>query len=133
MTDPTPIRKWFCRTALVLLVISVCLVVFRQSYNFAHWVPHNFLRSIGLSYDALLFFERHADKLLHLVVAFALTKLLIYADIQRISQPKHRALILVIALLIIAEIIQWHIGRGFESSDAILGAISSYWAYRLVK
>ena len=133
MTDPIPIRKWFCRAALALLVISVCFVVFRQSYNFAHWVPHNFLRSIGLSYASLLYFERHADKLLHIVVAFTLTKLMIYAEIQSISRPKHRALILVIAVLILVEIIQWQIGRGFEVTDAALGIISSYWAYRLAK
>lgn len=133
MTDPKLYRKWFCRAMLVALFIMMSSVVFKQAYNFAHWVPHNFLRSIGLSYASLLYFEQHADKLLHILVAFVLTSLLICSEIKHISRPKHRALILIIIALVLVELIQWQIGRGFGVIDAVLGIIASYWAYRLTK
>jgi len=133
MTDPQLYRKWFCRTALCCLILLMSSLVFRQSYNFAHWVPHDYLRSIGLSYSALLYFEQHADKLLHIVIAFTLTVLLICSEIEKISRPKHRALILIVTGLILVELLQFQIGRGFGVLDAGVGILASYWAFSLIK
>lgn len=133
MTDTPTELKWFYRCLLLILVGSVSYVIFQPAYNFAHWVPHGLLRNLGVPYAALLYFETNADKLLHPLIAASLVILLTQAKIPLISTTKLRSLLFVFALIVLAEIIQAWIGRGFGYLDLILGFLGCYLAYCLIK
>jgi len=47
MKQSTIYIKWFCRALLLLLLGSMGYIASRPEYNFAHWIPHGFLRDIG--------------------------------------------------------------------------------------
>ena len=129
MTDYQYIIKCFCRFALVTLASLMTYVVVQPEYNFAHWVPHHFLKRIGLSYKAVLYFEQHADILLHLFGAFILT-LLLYCS----AFFKNRLSVVIIILLLVlsTEIVQLIIGRGFDLIDLTLGVAGSMFALLLI-
>ncbi|MFT5571319.1 MAG: hypothetical protein ACI9FR_000233 [Cryomorphaceae bacterium] len=54
MNDSTADTRWFYRAALLVLFVSMAYVITRDEYNYAHWIPHAFLRDLGISYAALL-------------------------------------------------------------------------------
>lgn len=136
MTDTHTDRKWFYRWALLLVIALLSYVVFQPSYNFAHWVPHSFLRGLGIPYSALLYFETHADKILHPLGAAIITVLLFASKVPFLSSnylsPNYRTLCVVIVALFGTELIQALIGRGFDYIDLILGALGSYLACTLL-
>lgn len=107
-------------------------VVTRTSYNYAHWVPHSFLRSIGIPYSALLWFETNGDSFLHFCGAALLSFLLIKSQIRYISLPAIRAIYCVIGVCVAAEVTQFFIGRGFEINDLLLGILGSFMAYLML-
>ncbi|NND80922.1 MAG: hypothetical protein HKN50_00705 [Gammaproteobacteria bacterium] len=125
MTDSNVKIHWFYRLTLLLLGVAVAYVVLQPSYNFAHWIPHSHLRAIGIPYEMLLAFESNADKLLHPLMGFVLTWLLLQARIPFLSLPPSRAWLVVLVLMIGAELWQFFIGRGFESLDITLGALAA--------
>ena len=133
MTDTRLDSKWFYRLLLIISTLSMAYVVFQPEYNFAHFIPHRLLRNIGISYEILLSFEQNADKLLHFIGGFLVTALLSLSKLPIISTPPIRVLIMVFAAIFFTEFYQWWIGRGFELTDLALGALGSYWAYRLIK
>ena len=125
-------QKLLMWASRITLISSTCLmtyVVTRPSYNYAHWVPHSFLRSIGIPYSALLWFETNGDSFLHFFGAALLSYLLISSQIRYISSPPIRAIYCVISICIAAEVTQFLIGRGFEINDLLLGILGSFMAY----
>ncbi len=125
----TGFMKWFCRIGLLVILAAFSYVVTRPSYNFAHWIPHNLMRSVGFNYSEILWFEQNADIVLHFMGAFMITALLIRARIPMISQPRVRAFLFVFTLCVAAEGVQYIIGRGIETSDLALGISGSFMAY----
>ncbi len=123
MTDHNTDMKWFYRTILFCLIVLMSYVVFQTQYNFAHWVPHRLLKSIGIPYQALLYFERNADVILHLLGAFVITLLIIKSDFSMILKHQIWIVALVCAALFLVEIYQQQIGRGFDLWDLILGIV----------
>jgi len=129
MKQSTIYIKWFCRALLLLLLGSMGYIASRPEYNFAHWIPHGFLRDIGLSYATTLWAEQHADYALHFGGALLLVWLLCLARVPIIGKSAFRALISVVSLCISAELFQLYIGRGMESGDLLLGIMGSFVAY----
>ncbi len=132
MTDAPAHMKWFYRGTLVAITATMTYVAVQPQYNFAHWIPHSMLRDLGVPYEALLYFESHADKLLHPLIAFMLTMLICKAEISNISLPPVRPLFLVLLTMLVAELIQLQIGRGFEMADLALGLAGALLAYLVV-
>lgn len=121
--------KWLSRLILVALFASMAYVVTRHSYNFSHWIPHHFFRDIGIPYSARLWAEQNADLFLHFFGAMTLTVLLHASRINKsLSRPLTISSI-VAAMCVFAEIFQYSIGRGFESSDLLLGFLGVFMAY----
>ncbi|MEM7360703.1 MAG: hypothetical protein AAF431_16545 [Pseudomonadota bacterium] len=129
MTDRPTFRKWFSRGCLLALVAVMAVVAFQPQYNFAHWVPHTFLRDLGVSYDALLWFESNADIFLHFLGAWALLYLLYRAEFAIFAGSFWMVWLLSFSLLIVAEIIQHVIGRGVDYSDLLFGTLGCFMAY----
>ena len=119
--------KWFCRSLLLLLVISITYIVIQPSYNFAHWIDHGFLKRINVPYLAVLWAEQNADKFLHFFGAALLVILIIKSQFKAILN--RHALIIVTTLCLLAELVQFFIGRGFNSVDLLLGILGSFMAY----
>jgi hypothetical protein len=129
MNDSTADTRWFYRAALLVLFVSMAYVVTRAEYNYAHWIPHAFLRNLGVSYASLLWAERHGDLFLHFAGAFALVPLINFAALPVVSITPQRAFLAVALVCIAAELTQFLIGRGFETSDLLLGLLGSFMAY----
>ena len=123
--------KWFYRCLLIVLTLSMTYIVIQPSYNFSHFVPHNLFRSLNIPYTAVLLFEQNADKALHFLGAASLVLLIHGAQVYKIT--KLHALLFTILLCIAAEAIQLKIGRGFNSSDLLLGILGSFMAYLRIK
>jgi len=119
--------KWFYRGLFLILFCLGTFIATRQSYNYAHWIPHALLREIGLPYSAVLWGEQNLDKLLHLIGAAALTWLIIKSDFSSLKKP--HIFLLVALICIFAECAQAMIGRGFNSLDLLLGILGSFVAY----
>jgi len=54
MTDTTIEQKWFYRITLLILISALEPAVLQSQSNFTNWIPHNFLRQVGFSYNNLL-------------------------------------------------------------------------------
>jgi len=121
--------KWACRVVFLLLVILIAYVATRESYNFSHWVPHHFLRDIGVPYDAVLWSERNADIFLHFFGGMILTLLIFGARLSFLTPYPFAIFVAVSILCLTAEVFQSSIGRGAESSDLLLGILGSFMAY----
>ena len=133
MNDSTADTRWFYRAALLVLFVSMAYVVTRNGYNYAHWIPHAFLRDLGVSYTSLLWAERHGDLFLHFAGAFILTPLIYFAALPVVSLTTRRSFISVMLICIGAELTQLMIGRGLESSDLLLGILGSFMAYLAIE
>lgn len=121
--------KWLARAASISLSTWMTWVVTRPSYNFAHWVPHNFLEFIGIPYPIVLVAEQNADKFLHFAGGIVLTILIFLADLPGIRKNTLNSLLLVSFMCLAAELAQYLIGRGTETSDLLLGICGSFMAY----
>ena len=116
--------KLLCRVLLILLFSSMLYIVLLPGYNFAHFVPHAFLRSLGIPYQYRLNFEIHMDKLLHFGGAFFLLLLFYGAKFNSHRSASFRLIsyfILVVLMIISAEVVQHFRGRGFSISDLLFG------------
>ena len=108
-------------------------VVTRPSYNFSHWIPHDFIRSMGVPYSARLWAEQNVDVFLHFFGSFAITLLFFAAKLNlKLARPLTISLF-VAFLCVSAELFQLSIGRGFESSDLLLGILGTFMAYLTIK
>ncbi len=121
--------KWVCRVVFFLSIIFLTYVVTRESYNFSHWVPHHFLRDMGVPYHTILWSERNADFFLHFFGGMILTLLIFGARISWLASSPLAIFIAVSLLCVTAEVFQSSIGRGAESSDLLLGILGSFMAY----
>jgi len=133
MTETTQYIKWFSRLCFIFFVTVMAYVVLQPSYNYAHWIPHAFLYDLGIPYITVLSFEQNADKLLHPLGAFLITVLLIKSELNILKSRNHIIIGLIITMVIAAEIIQYYLGRGFDTFDLLLGVIGSIFAYFLKK
>jgi hypothetical protein len=121
--------KWICRGIFVLLMAVMTYVASRDSYNFSHWVPHRWLRQIGVSYETILWGEQNADIAMHFFGAMILT-LLIFGSKLFFFESRPLTVFLAVSILCLsAEGFQFMIGRGLESSDLLLGILGSFMAY----
>ena len=129
MIERAILKKWACRLFLLAIVTVFTYVATRESYNFAHWVPHAFLKHIGIPYSTLLWAEQNADIALHFLGALFITLLLRSSQLSFISNPKWMPVLIVVILCFGAEFAQHLIGRGIETSDLLLGICGSFVAY----
>ena len=120
---------WLYRFAFVALTGLLSYLASRSAYNYSHWLPHSLLRRLGLSYNSLLWFEQHADSLLHFFGALLLTLTLSAARLPYFKQAELRPGLFVVMLCIGAEALQLLIGREVESRDLLLGILGSFMAY----
>lgn len=118
-----------CRAMLLLLIIGITYVISRPSYNFAHWIPHNLIRQMGVSYEHMLWAEQRADSVLHLSGGLLLTLLIVGSQLPFLRVKTRRVFLLVCVFCIAAEILQHLIGRGFDYLDLLLGILGSFMAY----
>lgn len=124
-----PLQVWFWRALLLLLISSMAYVTTRPLYNYAHWIPHQFLRKMGVSYEVVYWGETNGDLLLHFFGGLILTWLIYLARLPGLGRSALLAFLSVSALCIGAEIFQYLINRGVESSDLLLGILGSFMAY----
>lgn len=115
-----------------MLALLMAYVATRQSYNFAHWVPHHLLRDLGIPYKAVLWGEQNADSFLHFFGGLSLTGLIYGARFKIFAAQPWRILLFVTLLCLFAELFQFVIGRGVESSDLLLGILGSFMAYSTI-
>jgi hypothetical protein len=123
------LKMFLSRIILLILIITLTYVISRPSYNFAHWIPHNFIRQLGLSYDSILWAEQHADVALHFFGGFAITLLTSISALPFLKTKPLRILVLVCILCVAAELLQLRIGRGFDYLDLLLGILGGFMAY----
>ena len=123
------LKMIICRITLFALIVALGYVVSRPSYNFAHWMPHNFIRQLGGSYESLLWAEQHADVALHFLGGFITTLLISVSTLPFFKAEPLRILILVCIFCLAAELLQLRIGRGFDYLDLLLGILGSFMAY----
>lgn len=133
MNHSSTLLKCFYRLILLTLLLGMTYVVTRAGYNFAHWVPHDFLRSLGLSYASLLWAEQNADVALHFFGAALLTSLIYLAKLPLIENSAKNAFLAVSMLCLGAELVQMSIGRGYQNSDLLLGILGGFMAYLLIE
>ncbi len=129
MNQSAFLMKWFCRISLTIIAISFTYVVAQPSYNFAHWVPHDFLRMLGVKYQQILWAESNADIFLHFFGAALLTLLTHGSNIRPFNFHPIAPFGFICLLCICAEVVQHLIGRGIETSDLLLGICGSFMAY----
>lgn len=104
-------------------------VATRQSYNFAHWIPHNFIRNMGVPYETLLWGEQNADTVLHFFGAMIITLLIHGSKLPFFKTHTIRIFIFVCFVCLVTEILQLQIGRGFDYLDLLLGILGCFMAY----
>jgi len=104
-------------------------VVTRPVYNYAHWVPRQFLRKIGVPYDVLLWAEVNGDLFLHFFGGLVLVLLIYLSRLPIFGRSALTALLSVIALCVSAELFQYLIERGAQSRDLLLGIMGGFMAY----
>jgi len=121
--------RWVCRGLFLFAFLAISYVATRDSYNFAHWIPHRLLREIGVPYHFVLRSEQNADVLLHFFGAVILTALIFGSKLPFFKSYPLSIFALVCVLCIGAELFQLMIGRGIESSDLLLGILGSFMAY----
>ena len=121
--------KWFARIVLILLVLGMVYVVVQPEYNFAHWIPHDVLDQLGISYLSQLWLEQNADLGLHFFGSAVLYLLIWMSQWAVVKSQETSALLLVLALCIAAEVVQHVIGRGFSERDLLLGFLGTFVAY----
>jgi hypothetical protein len=129
MTDPRLELKWFYRIALFILLIVAGYVALQPQYNFAHWIPHHFLRDIGFSYSKLLWFEQNTDGFLHFGISYLLTLLIFKSQFQVFRKYSGSLLFFLVGGQLAVEISQFYLGRGFDYSDLLYGIIGCFVAY----
>lgn len=118
-----------CRVMLLTLIIAAGYVVSRPSYNFSHWIPHDFIRQIGVPYNTVLWVEQRADVLLHFFGGLILSLLIYASKLPFFKNNATRTFIIVCIFCLAAEILQHIIGRGFDYLDLLLGILGSFMAY----
>ena len=129
MTYPCLELKWFYRIALFTIVIVFGYVALQAQYNFAHWVPHSFLRGIGFSYSSLLWFEQNADGFLHFSLGWLVTLLIYKSHFRIFIHHTGRVLLFIICSQLVVEIVQFYLGRGFDYTDLLYGIVGCFVAY----
>jgi hypothetical protein len=126
-------KRWLikqsARGLLLALGAIMTYVVTLPSYNFAHRMPYRMLYGMGASYSTVLWIEQNAAYLLHFAGGFVLTVLLRWSELPLTKRSLHRCVAIVIGLCVSAEIFQYLIGRGAETSDLLLGISGSFVAY----
>ena len=58
------------RILLIALIGFAGYIALQPSYNTAHWTPNLQMRKLGFSYDFILGYEQHLNRVLHFTVSF---------------------------------------------------------------
>ena len=106
-----------------MLAAVMSYVVLQPSYNIAHWIPHSLLRDVGISYAALLSFETHADKVLHIVGACLLSIGLYRSQLPLLRRHRTYPFTAIFIVSALAELAQGSIGRGVELNDLLASGL----------
>lgn len=117
------------RVLLVALVLFCGYFALQPDFRFYHWVPHNWLRNIGVPYAWVLGLERHGDKFAHTLLAALLFIVITHARLYYPTRPKKRLMIslwLLISIILGAECAQLAMGRGFTIGDIIAGLVGLF-------
>lgn len=125
--------KWFYRILLFIVLGIGGYVVLQPEYNFSHWMPHRALRSAGVPYSAILWFEQNADIALHLLGGLLIATLLYASDLPLLRQSAAKVFTCMVGLCLLAEILQFAVGRDVELKDLLLGISGSFMAYLAIK
>lgn len=121
--------KWFSRITFGSLLGFLTYAVSQPHYNSAHLVPHTLMRQFSASYESILFAEQNIDGALHLIGAAMLTAALWLSQLPILSKTSGRAAIVIALFCLAAEGWQYQIGRGWHSSDLLLGILGCFMAY----
>ena len=120
---------FICRLTLLALIIGISYIISRPSYNFSHWIPHNFIHRIGVPYDTILWAEQHADMALHFFGGLLISLLIYASNLPFFKANGMRVFLIVFIFCLAAEVLQHIIGRGFDYLDLLLGILGSFMAY----
>jgi len=121
--------KWFYRIFTATLLVFMGYAATRTEYSSAHLVPHSILRFIGAPYDVILYAEQNINAVLHFLGAATLVWSLWLAHLPILCKSPILTTGSVIALCLGAELAQLLIGRGWQSSDLLLGIMGCFMAY----
>lgn len=127
---------WFCRITLLGGISLMIYVVTLPQYNFSHWVPHGYLKSIGAPYSLQLWLDHNLDKLAHFLGAIFILTLLYGAKFFLYKRDNLRFYVCVLAtfsLIIGAELVQKWVERGFSYADILFGVMGVFFASFLIK
>ena len=137
--DQTKIKRaliWFCRITLLSSTVLMAYLVLLPQYNFSHWMPHGYLKSIGTPYSFQLWLDHNLDKLAHFLGAFFILIFLYGAKFffQKQSNSRlHLCTFITMACILGAEIAQKWIDRGFSYPDIFFGTFGVLLALFLIK
>ena len=134
--DTKMLSKWFCRIVLFSGIGLMTYLVLLPQYNFSHWVPHGYLKSIGTPYWFQLWLDHNLDKLAHFLGALFILILLYGAKVFFQSCANTRLIsctIITVICILGAEITQKWIERGFSYPDIFFGVLGVLLALILIK
>lgn len=127
--DQTSLKRlstWFCRITVISGIGIMVYAVLLPQYNFSHWMPHGFLKGIGVPYSFQLWLDHNMDKMAHFFGAIYVLTLLYGAKFFLYHNPELRFKLcaaITLALVVGAEIAQKWIERGFSFPDIVVGVI----------
>lgn len=117
---------WFCRITLLSSAVLMTYLVLLPQYNFSHWMPHGYLKGIGVPYSFQLWLDHNLDKLAHFLGAFFILILLYGAKFflkKRTNSRLYLCTVITITCILGAEIAQKWIERGFSYPDVFVGIL----------
>lgn len=129
-------RIGLARLVLLLVAPWLAYAALHPEFVTYYYVPHNLLRSLGVPYSAVLWFEVHLGDMLHMFIAFILVLLLPTARIMGNSPPylqRRWTLIFVATVAPLVELYQLTTGRGFSGIDLVAHYIGMFLAAMLWK
>ena len=124
--------KWFSRAITCILLVLLGYAATRSEYNSAHWVPHSLLRKFGAPYELVLYAEQNIDAALHFFGAAALVFALWFSKLPLLPKSSSKTAYLIALLCVGAESFQLLVGRGWQSSDLLLGMLGCFMAYLMI-
>lgn len=127
---------WLSRVILLLLIAGLTVLTLETGPSILQPSLNRFLRSLGVPYEGLLWAEHNIDYFTHSFGSFVIVLLLHFSNLPRFRTAQHKFLLygmMVLTLMLVAEIMQWLIGRGFSFKDIMMGGIGIACAVLVLK